>query len=169
MLFILALGGLSNQETARRGNIYGIIGMAIALVAMALADVGVESESYTGSQAGFLTDTNHTNAKILQVRAERIRAAVDARDELLDRLLWQPLLAEALLEPAAFGQGADQSAVRSIATPQDAVQPALGQAWQFPAQKIVDALSGLLGIDANLAHFAVDRIGPIFRLLLHDQ
>jgi NAD(P) transhydrogenase subunit beta len=33
VLFILALGGLSNQETARRGNVYGIIGMAIALVA----------------------------------------------------------------------------------------------------------------------------------------
>jgi len=33
ILFILALGGLSNQETARRGNWYGIIGMAIALAA----------------------------------------------------------------------------------------------------------------------------------------
>jgi len=33
ILFILALGGLSNQETARRGNWYGIVGMAIALVA----------------------------------------------------------------------------------------------------------------------------------------
>ena len=33
ILFILALGGLSNQETARRGNWYGIIGMAIALTA----------------------------------------------------------------------------------------------------------------------------------------
>ncbi len=33
VLFILALGGLSNQETARRGNWYGIIGMAIALIA----------------------------------------------------------------------------------------------------------------------------------------
>ncbi len=33
ILFILALGGLSNQETARRGNVYGIIGMVIALVA----------------------------------------------------------------------------------------------------------------------------------------
>jgi len=33
VLFILALGGLSNQETARRGNWYGIVGMAIALLA----------------------------------------------------------------------------------------------------------------------------------------
>jgi H+-translocating NAD(P) transhydrogenase subunit beta len=33
ILFILALGGLSNQETARRGNWFGIVGMAIALVA----------------------------------------------------------------------------------------------------------------------------------------
>jgi len=36
ILFILALGGLSNQETARKGNWYGIIGMAIALLATIL-------------------------------------------------------------------------------------------------------------------------------------
>jgi len=39
ILFILALGGLSNQETARRGNWYGIIGMSIALVATVLGEV----------------------------------------------------------------------------------------------------------------------------------
>ena len=33
ILFILTLGGLSHQETARRGNIYGIIGMTIAVLA----------------------------------------------------------------------------------------------------------------------------------------
>ena len=36
-LFILSLGGLSRQETARRGNLYGILGMLIALVATAAA------------------------------------------------------------------------------------------------------------------------------------
>jgi NAD(P) transhydrogenase subunit beta len=33
ILFILSLGGLSKQETARRGNVYGVLGMAIAVAA----------------------------------------------------------------------------------------------------------------------------------------
>ena len=33
ILFILTLGGLSHQETARKGNVYGIIGMTIAILA----------------------------------------------------------------------------------------------------------------------------------------
>ena len=33
VLFILALGGLSHPETARRGNLYGILGMTVALIA----------------------------------------------------------------------------------------------------------------------------------------
>ena len=37
ILFILSLGGLSNQETAKRGNLYGIAGMAIAIGATALS------------------------------------------------------------------------------------------------------------------------------------
>jgi NAD(P) transhydrogenase subunit beta len=38
VLFILSLGGLSNQETARRGNWFGIIGMVLALVAVTASD-----------------------------------------------------------------------------------------------------------------------------------
>jgi aspartate kinase len=51
---------------------------ATALVCMALHDVGVPADSFTGSQAGFLTDTNHMNAKILELRPDRIRATLDA-------------------------------------------------------------------------------------------
>ena len=42
ILFILALGGLSNQETARRGNWYGIIGMTIALLATIFGEVSAQ-------------------------------------------------------------------------------------------------------------------------------
>ncbi|MCC6210772.1 MAG: Re/Si-specific NAD(P)(+) transhydrogenase subunit beta [Burkholderiales bacterium] len=36
ILFILSLGGLSNPETSRRGNLYGIVGMTIAVIATVL-------------------------------------------------------------------------------------------------------------------------------------
>ena len=36
ILFILSLGGLSNPESSRRGNLYGIIGMTIAVLATVL-------------------------------------------------------------------------------------------------------------------------------------
>src|SRR4051812_20481264 len=49
---------------------------ATALVCMALHDLGVPADSFTGSQAGFLTDDNHTNARILEVRPERLEQAL---------------------------------------------------------------------------------------------
>ena len=48
-----------------------------ALCAMAINDLGHRAISLTGSQAGIVTDTSHTKARILDVRAERIRAALD--------------------------------------------------------------------------------------------
>ena len=44
ILFILSLGGLSQQETARRGNVFGFIGMVIAMVATI---VGIQTSGYT--------------------------------------------------------------------------------------------------------------------------
>jgi NAD(P) transhydrogenase subunit beta len=38
VLFILSLGGLSNQETSRRGNLYGVVGMILAITATVLND-----------------------------------------------------------------------------------------------------------------------------------
>jgi NAD(P) transhydrogenase subunit beta len=49
VLFILALGGLSNQETARRGNWYGITGMIIALLATVFGVVNQHYELLLGA------------------------------------------------------------------------------------------------------------------------
>ncbi len=49
ILFILCLGGLSNQETARRGNLYGMIGMPIAVVATISAPTLPASAAWCGS------------------------------------------------------------------------------------------------------------------------
>ncbi len=51
---------------------------AVALMCMALQEMGVPARSFTGSQAGFKTDTNHRNAKILDITPFRVREAVEA-------------------------------------------------------------------------------------------
>jgi aspartate kinase len=47
--------------------------ISASLLCMALADRGVQASSFTGSQAGIITDTDHTNAKILDIRPDRVR------------------------------------------------------------------------------------------------
>jgi aspartate kinase len=50
--------------------------ISCALCAMAINDLGHRAISLTGSQAGIVTDTSHTKARILDVRAERIHEAL---------------------------------------------------------------------------------------------
>lgn len=50
----------------------------IALTAMALHGLGVDAVSYTGAQAGILTDTRHTRAKIQTINPKRIEASLNA-------------------------------------------------------------------------------------------
>src|SRR5204862_3436899 len=51
--------------------------ISCALCAMAINDLGHRSTSLTGSQAGIVTDSSHTKARILDVRADRIRGALE--------------------------------------------------------------------------------------------
>jgi aspartate kinase len=52
--------------------------ISCALVAMAIADLGLDAISLTGSQAGIVTDTVHGKAKIVEVRAHRIHEALNS-------------------------------------------------------------------------------------------
>jgi aspartate kinase len=57
--------------------------ISCALMAMALHDLGHTARSFTGSQAGILTDDTHTKAKIVDIKADRLRSALDAGDIVL--------------------------------------------------------------------------------------
>src|SRR5919202_6684376 len=52
--------------------------ISMALLAMAIANLGYEARSFTGSQAGVITDSVHGKARIIDVTPGRIRTALDA-------------------------------------------------------------------------------------------
>ncbi len=52
--------------------------VTMALVAMAIQDLGVDATSFTGSQAGILTTGRHGQAEILEIKAHRVREGLDA-------------------------------------------------------------------------------------------
>ena len=51
--------------------------VSMTLLAMAIEDLGVPAASFTGSQSGIITDENHVAAKVLEVRPQRVRQALD--------------------------------------------------------------------------------------------
>jgi aspartate kinase len=55
--------------------------ISMALLSMAINELGHESISFTGSQAGIVTDTSHGRAKIIEVKADRVREAL-AQDKI---------------------------------------------------------------------------------------
>ncbi|GAB4169111.1 MAG: aspartate kinase [Calditrichia bacterium] len=50
--------------------------ISIALLAMAIQELGVDAISFTGSQVGIITDTHHTQARILEVKGHRLQEAL---------------------------------------------------------------------------------------------
>ncbi len=52
--------------------------VSVALLSMALMDLGIKAKSYTGPQVRILTDSAHTKARILKIDEDKIRADLDA-------------------------------------------------------------------------------------------
>ncbi len=57
--------------------------VTMALLAMALQELGVSARSFTGSQSGIITDTAHSSARVVEVRPERIEAALQAGEVVI--------------------------------------------------------------------------------------
>lgn len=51
--------------------------ITMSLLSMALTDEGCPAISFTGSQCGIITDTSHSDARILEVRGDRVRTALE--------------------------------------------------------------------------------------------
>ncbi len=77
-------GEISDDPPAREMDMLLSAGERIsaALLAMAISELGYQAISLTGSQAGIVTDTFHTKAKILDIRPHRIERAI-AEDKIV--------------------------------------------------------------------------------------
>jgi aspartate kinase len=84
--------------------------ISCSLAAMALIDRGHGATSLTGSQAGIVTDSAHTKAKIVEVRARRINEALD-RDEIVLVAGFQGVSAESSDVTTLGRGGSDTTAV----------------------------------------------------------
>jgi aspartate kinase len=84
--------------------------ISCSLAAMALIDRGHRATSLTGSQAGIVTDSAHTKAKIVEVRARRIHEALD-RDEIVLVAGFQGVSAESSDVTTLGRGGSDTTAV----------------------------------------------------------
>ena len=51
--------------------------ISMALLSMAIIDLGRDAVSFTGSQAGIITDTSHGKARIVEIKARRVKEALD--------------------------------------------------------------------------------------------
>lgn len=73
-------GEVSNVQPLREYDMLVSSGerISMSLLCMALAELGVPASSFTGSQAGIVTDTAHSKARIVEIRAERLVKALEA-------------------------------------------------------------------------------------------
>lgn len=84
----------------------------MALLCMALAELGVEAESFTGSQAQIITDSAHTKAKIVDVRPDRVRACL-ARGKVAVVAGFQGMSVDR--EITTFGRGGSDNTAVALA------------------------------------------------------
>jgi aspartate kinase len=111
--------------------------ISCALCAMAIHDMGHRAISLTGSQAGIVTDASHTKARILDVRAERIREAL-AEDRIVLVAGFQGVSTESRDVTTLGRGGSDTTAV------------ALAAALAAPVCEIYTDVSGVFSADPRM-------------------
>jgi aspartate kinase len=87
--------------------------VSCALAAMVINDLGREAISLTGSQAGIVTDSGHTKARILEVKAHRIREALE-RGKIVLVAGFQGV-SQASLDVTTLGRGGSDTTAVALA------------------------------------------------------
>jgi aspartate kinase len=87
--------------------------ISCALAAMVINDLGHEAISLTGSQAGIVTDSGHTKARILDVRADRIRSALE--DERIVLVAGFQGVSQRSLDVTTLGRGGSDTTAVALA------------------------------------------------------
>ena len=114
---------------------------SMALLCMALVDLGCPASSFTGSQAELITDTTHTRARIVEVRAERVRQALaDGR---------VPVVA------GAQGVSTDRDVTFLGRGGSDTTAVALAEALEADACELYTDVSGVFSADPRVVGDAV--------------
>ena len=114
---------------------------SMALLCMALVDLGCPAASFTGSQAELITDTTHTKARIVEVRAERVRQALAAGQV--------PVVA------GAQGVSTDRDVTFLGRGGSDTTAVALAEALEADACELYTDVSGVFSADPRVAADAV--------------
>ena len=114
---------------------------SMALLCMALVDLGCPAASFTGSQAELITDTTHTKARIVEVRAERVRQALAAGQV--------PVVA------GAQGVSTDRDVTFLGRGGSDTTAVALAEALEADACELYTDVSGVFSADPRVVADAV--------------
>src|SRR5205823_1449705 len=147
--------------------------ISCALCAMAINDLGHRAISLTGSQAGIVTDESHTKALILDVRADRIRSALQ-EDHIVLVAGFQGVSKDARNVTTLGRGGSDTSAVAVAAALAAEVRLTLLGVPDEPgaAARIFEALAGAnVNVDMIVQNEPVSAGGQAeisFTILRHD-
>ncbi|MGE0763562.1 MAG: aspartate kinase [Bdellovibrionales bacterium] len=125
--------------------------ISMSLMSMALRDLGVEAISLTGSQAGVMTDSSHSNAKIIDVRPTRLSEEL-ARGKVIVLAGFQGV-DPTTKEITTLGRGGS-----------DTTAVAMAAACKAEACEIIKEVDGLCSADPRIVPSA-----KVYPTITHDS
>src|SRR5216684_700003 len=117
--------------------------ISMSLMSMALSDLGVPAISFTGSQAGVMTDESHSSARILEVRPIRVREELD-RGRIVVLAGFQGVNS-LTKEITTLGRGGS-----------DTTAVAMAAALKAECCEIIKEVDGVCSADPRIEHVEID-------------